>query len=469
MSEWKRLPFDKKLLLNIPETSLQLSQAAIENAFINESGGHSRFPCLREFCDIPDGGRVYVHDWRGDIIGVTSKGNIYRVTPDGRMVRKLGGVPVSGGRRAVFTQTENELVIAAGGQIVRVASSTAEILSETAPLASHVDFLDSFLVANEVRSGRFFNSGSGDWRTWSALDVFTAESNPDDISSLVVTPYRELLVAGVKSIEQFERITEGTAPFFRRWANGTGLSPDANYTLIATRAGTYCINDKRQVVRFAGQASTPQSDAIQNLVSRIDDFTDSWGCYMYAAGTEFLVLQFPAATNVYQTKGVTIALDTRSSQWCFLYGWDSSTGLPRRWPGWSYHDMNGVSLVGGEGKIYVLEKESTSNAGEPARVLFRTGHYSQFGEVRIDDFRIRCQRGKIPSGQEAGKMRLRVRKDERRWSKWVERSLGAVGDTFAFLYFGAFGCCHSFQVEIVVTDPVPWEFVYAEFRYTKIG
>jgi hypothetical protein len=467
--EYKRLPLDKKLLANIPESSLQLSQAAIENAFINESGGHSRFPGLRRFCTIPDGGRVYVHDWRGDIIGATSKGNIYRITPDGQSVRKLDGVPVAGGKRVTFTKTEDELVMAAGAQIVRVASSTAEILSATAPLASHVGFLDSFLIANEIRSGRFFTSPAGQWHVpWNPLDVFTAESNPDDIAALTVTPYRELLVAGVKSIEQFERITEGDAPFFRRWANGTGLSPDANYTLLATRSGTFCLNDQRQVVRFAGQSSTPQSDAIQALIEVVDDFTDAWASYLYVSGTEFLLLQFPEATNVYGTKGITICLDTRSAQWCFLYGWDSDAGLPRRWPGWSYHSLNGMSLVGGEGVIYVLDRTANDNDGEPARVLFRTGHYSQFGEVRVDDLRMRCQRGYVPSGSTEGKVRLRVRKNNTSWSHWIERGLGNTGDRRMTLRFGAFGYCHEFQVEIMVADPVPWEFVMLEAQMTRL-
>jgi hypothetical protein len=214
---WTPLPISAKLFLNLDEEKLSRATAAIENGFQTEEGGYSRFPGLEAWAQLPDRGRVYGTDFRGNMMAATSRGRLYRIDRN-RNIEDVTGVPIQGGRRVVFDRTEDELVAAAGGQIVRFAGARTEILSDDAPLATHVAFMDSYLIAAERDSGRFMHNSAGNYREWDQLDVFTADGAPDNISAMIATPFRELLVCGPRSIEQWERLSGGDVPFARRWA-----------------------------------------------------------------------------------------------------------------------------------------------------------------------------------------------------------------------------------------------------------
>lgn len=465
---WQEIPIGLRLFQNLDESVLSSSMVALENAFITEAKGQSRFPGLKPFVTVPDGGRVYLNEWRGDLVAATNRGRIYRIGMGGQ-IADVTGTPISGGRRIVFDQTEDELVMAAGAEIIRLAKTVTEILSESAPRATHIGYVDGYLVANEVGTGRFYHSVAGDWRNWNPIDVFTAESKPDQVSALVVTPYRELLLCGEDSIEQWERLTEGDQPFFRRWAVGEGLF--APYTLIAADNGTWAINKELEFVRFSGQISAPASDEIQIVLSGIDDWTDAWGVEMQVRGQKFLLLQAPFATNIYGTKGVTLVFDYRARRWASLYAWDSVNGAPARWPGWSHWFVNQRHFIGGEdGKIWELDQKTFDYDGMAARVFGRTAPYDRAGESDLIALRARIKRGVGDYNSEKPPViNLRVRRDSKTWSRWIERSLGRPGETDQYIEFGGFGGAHTFQIEWFVTDPVDFEIVKFEGQFQRIG
>jgi hypothetical protein len=445
---WVSLPIDSKVFTNVVESSLKNGSAALENAFINEAKGQSRFPGLIPRFTIPDGGRVYLDEWRFDLMAATSRGRLYRCNPEDYSTEDVTGVPISGGKRVTFARTEDELVMAAGREIIRWAGAAGgtELLSTTAPLASHVGYLDGFLIANEVESGRFYHSAAGQWRSWDLLDVFTAEAKPDNLSALLVTPYRELLVSGFESIEQWERLTDGSVPFFRRWAVGEGLI--VPYSLVSADNGNWCINEDYEFVRFSGQSSVSKSDDVQRSLESIDDWTDAWADRIHISGQKFLVLQAPEATNLYGTKGITLLYDYRNGRWSNLFGWDPSRNLPARWPGWSHYQLGNRHWVGGEGVIYELDPAVFTNAGQPQRILYRSAHFDK-GPTRIDDLKMRILRGDPANPRDpVPKVRVRVNKNNARWSRWVEKQLGKPGQRDMFITFGAFGDCDTFQVEL---------------------
>jgi hypothetical protein len=58
-------------------------------------------------------------------------------------------------------------------------------------------------------------------------------------------------------------------------------------------------------------------------------------------------------------------------------------------------------------------------------------------------------------------MRLRLRKDNRVWTKWATKSLGLAGDNEMLLRFGNFGQASQVQFEIDMTDAAAFEIVSA--------
>jgi len=452
---WKNIALNSKLFLNVKETALRKGAAAAENLFFNEAGGQSRFPGLRSFVALAGQAPTYLWEWEGDLVAV-SNSRIYRIDRAGNKT-DVTGVPLSGQGRAMFDKTETELLMAQGGQILRLGGNKTEVLSDDAPLSTHVGFIDGYVLAIELNTGRFQHSDLDAHRVWEPLDTFAASGKPDNLNAMLITPYREIMMTGVDSVEQFERLTQGSTPFFRRWATGEGVY--APYTLVAADQGVFGLNAEREYVRFTGQTSEPKSDDIGMSLETIDDWTLAWAQSMNLLGQKFIVLQAPFATNVYGTKGVTFLHDYRQKRWYSLYGWDTRAAVPARWPGWSYYKLWGRHFVGGNGKVLELTEDTYQNDGVQQRMLGRTGHLDEWGECRVDNVRIRLKRGEAKSDGEAAKFGLRCLRDNKHWTRWIWKSLGESGETTMSLEFGPIGFGHTFQFEWQVTDNVPIEIV----------
>ena len=470
MPKWVDLPLNAKLFLNIDEAALTRASAAVENGYVTEADGHSRFPGLSDFCNLADNGRAYLYEWRGDMIAATSKGRVYRVDK-GANAQDVTGTPITGGGRVIFSETEDELLMAAGGQIIMFNGETTSVLSEDAPLSTHVGYIDGYVIAIERDSGRFFHANAGAPRTWDPLDTFAADGNPDNIKAMMITQYREILLAGPKSIEQFERLSSGDVPFFRRWAVGEGiLTP---YAFGFADNAVFTVNSLYEVIRFSGQTSQPLGDDIGKILETIDDWSDAWmGAFpdkpLHVNGQKFVLLQIPNATNIYGTKGYTFIYNYKKQQWSALYGWDADNGIPRRWPGWSYWPIWSGVYVGGEGKIYKFNPSVFTNAGETQRWLVRTAHLSEQGEVTIEDVRLRIKRG-MGSNTAESKIALRANRDNKGFGRWVHRGLGKAGERDMMIYFGGFGVGSTWQFEVMCTDNVQVELVDAKALITGMN
>jgi hypothetical protein len=397
-------------------------------------------------------------------MAVTSKGRVYRVGSDGSQ-EDVTNVVVSGGKRPIFAEADDGILIAAGGPIVRFSGKETTILSEGAPKTTHVGYVDSFVVAIETHSGRFFHANAGEIDVWEPLNVFTADGAPDNLNALIVTPFRELLMTGVYSIEQFERLQNGDTPFFRRWTLGDGIF--APYTLCFADNATWGLNQNKEFSRYSGQASVAVSGDVQKDLHDIDDWSDAWAEEVNVAGQTFIVLQAPHATTVYGTKGLTLLRDIKQQKWTTLFGWNASLGLPERWPGWSHEYLWGKNLVGGNGVIYELDTATFNNGGQVQRLLGRTAHVGDY-EIRVDNLRLHVKRG-VGGVDTIPEIMLRCNRDNRGFGPWKRKGLGRQGDRNPFIEFGGYGCGHQFQFEWQVTDECQVEIAGLEWQTTPIG
>lgn len=469
--EWTPLPLDGKLFLNVDETALSRANSKLENAYTNDVGGFSRFPGLSPYLQLPDHGRVYCSDWRGDLMAATSKGRLYRIDQS-KNAEDVTAVPVAGGGRVIFDRTDDELLMAAGGQIIRFAGEKTEVLSEDAPLTTHVGTIDSFVLGIEKDSQRFRHSTAGESRTWGALDTFAADRKPDVLTAMLITPFGEILLCGPDSIEQWERTSSGDTPFFRRWPVGESLK--APYAIGFADNAAYCVNKRSELIRLSGQSSQPAGDDIGKFLAEIDDWSEAWiggnpDQSLAWGGQAFLILQIPNATNLYGTKGVTLGLDYRKQRFFTLYGWDQKQGRPARWPGWSHWQIGSDIFVGGDdGWIWKLDGAVHSHAGGTQRFLVRTGHWDQAGECAMDDLRVRIKRG-IGSNTAAPQILVRANRDNEGFGPWVSGSLGLAGQREMLVRFGGFGIAYSWQIEIQCTDDCDVELVKAEAILTPTG
>src|SRR5574340_114996 len=466
MSETKPIDISSKLFLNVKESCLTSGSAALENAYQNEIGGISRFPGLSEFSTLFGTQPTYLHEWNGDLIAVSSS-RVWKVSQSG-VATEVTEVQVSGDKRVIFDKTPNELLMAAGGSIIRLAGEKTEVLSENAPVSTHVGYIGGFVLAIELNTGLFYHSGANDFQSWDAIDVFAADSRPDFLNSMLITPYGEIMLAGDDSIEQWEKLpATGDPQFQRRWAIGEGVY--APYALTFADNSLWSVNKNREFVRSSGQVSRPSSDDIAaQILEPADDFDDAWAAPLLIAGQKFIVVQLPKATNIYGTKGITILHDYRQNKWFSLFGWDSTLSSPTLWPGHSVYSLWGRTFVGGNGKIYELKTDVYQNDSEIQRVLWRSGHLD-FGTSAIDNLMVRIKRGQSDSNSARKQVSLRVLLDGKYWTKWCRRDLGRYGEHDMWIDFGSMGCASTFQIEVDMTDAAEFELIKAKVQLTGLG
>jgi hypothetical protein len=401
------------------------------------------------------------------MVAVTSRGRVMRIGEDGTS-RDVTGAHVSGAYRPTFAKTENELAIAAGGPIVRLAGGETEILSQEAPETTHVVFLNGRLIAIEPGSQRWWYSEVGKYRSWPALNVLSAEQKPDNLQAAMVTPGSELLLAGETSVEQWEAIGDAQQPFTRRWTLPDGVM--APYTFTSRKEGVWGLNDNAEFVTFSARTAQPVSDPLQARLDEIDDWTDAWAEPVYVDGQKFILLQAPHATNAYGTQGVTFCYDMRKNRWSSLFGWEREAGRPGIWPGRSYLNIWDRHFVGGDGVIYELDTETYANGDQIQRMLGRTGHYHQQGHtMRIDNLRVQVKRGVVgPNAKRGPVFRLRFNRDNQGWTDWIPRDLGRVGTNHMVLEYGQLGLADTIAFEYAITDPAPVYLTKIEAKIQQV-
>jgi len=474
--DWLDLPLNQPLFANLDQDAVVGHQTAIENGFINELGGHTRFPGLETFCELDDDGRVYLSDFDGDLLAGTSQGKVYRVAQNAA-VTNVTGTPVPGGRRMIFAKDNQEAFMAAGGQIVRLRSPKTEVLSKNAPLSTHIGVINGYVVAVAINSQLWYYSNPGYPDQWPPLNTGSADSSPDNASAFMITDLGDLMFGGISAIEQWERVPSGNTPFYRRWSMGDGMK--VPYAMLFADSSTWTINRRNQFVRIQGQIGRSESNDIQLILDTIDNWTDTWiGGFpnnpCHVIGQQFFIIQMPYATNPYGTKGMTLLYDYRGKRWSMLYGWDQKAGAPTRWPGWSHWRLWDQVFVGGEGKIYRLTTDTYSNDGALQRWLTRTSHIAEGNQVQIKDFRLQLKRGAGGSGAvgtspPAANIRVRASRDGRPFGPWIQRDLGVAGDRIQFKNYGSFGTGTTFMFEIMCADDTPLNLVKAQIKAVKIG
>lgn len=470
MPNWADVELNKKLFKNVDESALTSTYGALENCFVTEANGLSRFPGLKEFVDLDSESDIHLNRYENDLIAVGEDGQTFRVDDQGAAT-KIQGTPVSGGDRVSFARSRDGLFMAAGAQVIKYDGIKNTVLSKDAPLSSFVGFLDGYLLAVEKDSGRFQHSNINDFPEWDALDTFAVDGSPDNISAMIITPFNEILFAGEESLEQYERFVGSDVPFFRRWAVGDGISEP--WTLCHADNAAWGLNSRREFSRISGQTTQSVSDDIQKEIEdiysleNIDALNGAWAEPCYIKGQKFIIFQSPAATNVYGTKGFTGVFDIRRGQWFEIFGWDDDNGVPKLWPGRSVFNLWGKTFVGGQGKIYELSSTTYNNDGQTQRAYCRTAHFDTAGTMRCDGVRFTVKRG-VGTYESSPVIRFRSNPDNKGWGLWQQRELGETGKDLLIVEFGAQGTADTWQFEISMTDDAPFELRRMQLDVGKV-
>lgn len=316
---------------------------------------------------------LYWWDKKNCII-VVSDGSVYKIiSPNGTTVN-LTGDKLQAGVRPTFSDNGQYLVIANGGRMVSTNGTTltAYIPSPNAPTeVTHVNFLDQWLIVNEVGTGLVhFADFVTDPFTWFAIDVFTAESDPDDVIAVYVNS-RNIIVVGRKSTEFY--FNDGVTPFSRN--NGAtykrgGMSP---YSCAFPNEVGYMFDDRRRLIKIEGTIPSILSTPFDKTIQNFDFVSDCTIDYITPNGIHLLVIQFP-------TQNTTLIYDIQYDYWCQWSYWNVAADQRDRFIGncyayaigWNKHFFGSAKTS----KLYQMNTNIYQDDGQRIVFEIRTGNRS---------------------------------------------------------------------------------------------
>lgn len=293
--------------------------------------------------------------------------NLYSVASTG-IVTQIAGTAISGngivrmetnGTSLVITPNNGEAFSSDGVAVVQMTDPV--LISGSGP--ADVTFLDQYLVFRRRGTAQFFSTGLSAL-TFDALDVTTADGQPDNVVGLIANN-RELIIPGETSTERWYNAANPTGSPFSR-------SPQGFYE-IGCAAGNSLANQDNSVAMLANDKTFRRlgstwdrvsHDGIDSILARMTLLSDCYAIPYRQEGHHFIAWTFPNA-------GRTMVIDYNTNEWHERESRIATVSLGR-WRVSCVIDAFGFQIVGDSvsGKIGILDPDTHEEWGEPQCVTW---------------------------------------------------------------------------------------------------
>jgi hypothetical protein len=343
--------------------------------------------------------------------------------------------------------------------------SFAEISDPDFKAADHVAYLDGYFIFNETGTQRFFFSDLNS-TDLDALDIGSATGFPDLLVGLVAHN-QNLVLFGAQSYEVFYNSGDANETFQRIQGAVGGIGCIAPHSIASLQESVYWLGGDKAgsgiVYRSQGyQAVRISTPAIESVIRglAVTDLPDARAWTYQQGGHVFYCLNLPGANS-------TWVYDASTQMWHER----NYTGLHNleRHRADCHAVAFGQNIVGDyvNGKIYALDSETYSDAGNPISRIRRAPIISENGKLlRHNAIQIDMETGVGLDGTGQGTdpvVMMRFSDDEgRTWSNERQASAGKIGKTKTRVVFRRLGASRSRIYEFKITDPVKVVLIGAE-------
>ena len=472
-----RIPFNGP---SYQARSVQLSAQRCINLFLEQAPQGGKTPAalyptpgLRLFATCgagPHQGAMVCNDG----LYVVSGGRIYTVASNGVAV-DIGGIGSPTGMVGMaFNGTQLLIVDGTGGYLVKTGANTVNQIGAAGfPTGVTIAaFLDGYFVVTGDRSQRFWVSALYDGTSWSALDVASAEGDPDGIVGMIVD-HRELWLFGQRTTEVW--IDSGGANFpLQRLSNAFieyGLSAAQSVAKMDNTIFWLGSNATGDGIVWRANGYVPErisTHAIEQAIARYSKVSDAVAYTYQDAGHSFYVLTFP-------TGDATWVYDVATGLWHERASRDPLTGALHRHKPNTHVFAYRQHLVGDStsGKLYALDQAMLTDNGDPILRL-----RSSPPEVDSDNqyllffgrFQLDLDSGVgLDSGQGSAPVAMMRHSDDggHTWSSSRQATMGRVGEYRARCKWERNGYGRVRCWEVSWSDPVDAKILGATVTVTK--
>lgn len=327
-----------------------------------------------------------------------------------------------------------------------------------------VVFIDTFFVCNTDEK-KYIISNSNDGLNWSALDFSTAESDPDDIASLIVHN-NKLYLAGTETTEEHQNTGSGGFPFQR-----TGFFLDkgvyAPFSMISANGTFMWIGggENEAPAIWALSGNSAQKISTSAIDSAIQDYTQAEiqqaFAYTYAKkGAFFVGFSFP--TRTFEYNSITGLWNERKSQIVNTKGLTETI----RWRVNSVVTAYNKVLCGDsqDGRIGEIDTDTYTEYGSEIIRTVSTQPFSDVGHtIVVPRLEATFESGVGDFVTLDPQIRLQISRDGKSFGDSVNRSLGKIGEFGKRAVWNKLGKFPRFAVfKFTMSDPVKPVFIKLE-------
>lgn len=339
------------------------------------------------------------------------------------------------------------------------------IVDPSAPTdATHLGFLDQYLIALKANSQRYDWSEVGTPTSWLG-EFASAESRPDRIVALI-TAFGEIFLPGTKTIEHHTDSGDPTAPFQRIPGTITERGSLSPYSFAQVDNSYIFLDEERRVIRLRGREPQIISNPFDSEFQNIETISDAIGIHFNAEGDTKYIITFPSENKTY-------VYDYKLDFWGRWSLWDEETGIRNRWlgncgvliPSWKKY------LVGSkdDGKIYVASGSYEDDAGNVKQTEIITGRidWGTSNRKSSSKKRIKVKRG--TGGLNTSQKLIYNYRDngKTKWSQDKIIDLGIAGDNEIYKTFRSLKTYRDRQYRYRITSG-DLLLVSAEEKFTLV-
>lgn len=426
------------------------------NLFIDTAGSNYDRPTLDMFEDLEDSEPIGMYYFDGVFVVVTSTRNIYTLDSSA-VVTNITSATLPGTGIPVFVDDGNSLYIAGGGTIIKWdgVGTTTQTLGGSPPEATHLVYLDGFLIANrrlDSENNKVIQFADfEDTDSWNALNIFSAVADPDQVMGHTVSQ-RELYVIGQVSTEIWQNIGADPVPFARTFVWNYGTC--AKYSILSVDNSVFFLDQDRRIRRFSGREQVKISEQIDEEIATYSTVSDCRSYSFTWNGSVHVLFIFP-------TEGKGWSIDLRNNQWSEWRGFENGW-VRARVNCLFYSQQEQMTLAGdfSSGKIWQFSETLKTDADLVFKRL-RTFCFRDAGAAIKKNARmIRINLKRDVAAEYIGTtpetnptIELRWKDDGKEWSNYRQFSLGEKGNNMYYAEFYCLGIYRTRQYEIQFSDP----------------
>jgi len=427
----------------------------LRNGNLNSMGHMERRPGFSSKWDIGADVGVELLIPEGDGYAVGSNKLVYKL---GDAVAALSGM-LNGKNRPTWVNHQGDIIIADGGNPVKVVGGSIVQLGGTPPRGKFIDTLDTFVIISGYNGISFRWSSAANSGVWSTSNENSVLGNGEVIEMMKVYN-RHIYFFKTKSIELWVNVG-GETVFGRNIYIEKGT--ESGHSVVQANNGFYFYGNDGRFYELHGTNPQVIDELYRDEVNKINDKPKVVGFNFTKEG----IIRWTALTE-----GLTFSYDYVNNVFSQDNTWDH--GQWERMPINSYMEINGESYFGDfadTGKVYHWSNEYDHDDGEPIRThreLSLILNDNRF-RGRVNRMGFRFERGVATAEYPNPKMMFSWRFDRQPHWRYTEIDLGVHGDTNPYVEMPPLGIGREVQMRFTETDIVPFVFTHADITTEALG